>query len=821
MIIFLAELTVYDPVTAAEVVLPFSTGHGYTTGPADTPANTFYEPVLEQPASLTRHCFSGGKTGGGSSSTLGNLVLKNPHGALDYLIDYGFDARRLRILRGDDRAAYSTFREQLVCTMVQAEFGLKKVTVKLRGRIAELQKPLQPTKYAGDNSLPNGLEGVEDLKGKPKPILRGRVFNVTPVPVNSSKLIYQVNDGPIASLDAVYDRGLNLVTEELDVLISGGAWSRGAQVPAVGGTPITLSAIAQGNGIFVAARSNAFDGIMTSTDGLDYIVRDAPPANDVAFGAGYFVLVTHTSPEIAYSSDGITWPTVNLTGSIALRKVVYGGGAWVAVGDAGAIYTSTNLTSWTSRTSAHGAANILDVAWNGSKFMLITANAVSTSPDGVTWTARTGTGANWWKSLTNVGARWVATSTNGAGIVTTSDDDGDTWTTQASEANRTFRDVYMNAALGVGIAVGYEGISGDSYATYIVSFDDGDTWSAPADIPEAGPINAAIISNSRVQLLTDFEDLVTSPESYVFYAATGYVEYASEADLLDDALAPQAGSVGVYLAGGYFRLGGAPDGLVTADVTEGESSADRTAAQIWKSVLITNGGMGAPDYSSGDITALDTADNSEIGFYAVEETTVAEVLDKIAATPAAWWGADREGVFRIEQLTVPAGAGSFTFAEIDVKGMERVASSDEGNGLPVFQTILRYGRNYTVQDSDLAGSVTPERRGELSKQWKEVTATDASVKTKHPLAPEVIEETLYAFEADAQAEANRRQAMRGTRRDRNRVTMQLTDATDAVDLGNGGTVTHHRFGLAGGKPVRIIGVDPDAAKQRVTFTVWG
>ena len=46
--IYLAEITAYDPATSAEVVLRYSTGRGFVTAAADSPAHTPYEPVIEQ-----------------------------------------------------------------------------------------------------------------------------------------------------------------------------------------------------------------------------------------------------------------------------------------------------------------------------------------------------------------------------------------------------------------------------------------------------------------------------------------------------------------------------------------------------------------------------------------------------------------------------------------------------------------------------------------------------------------------------------------------------------------------------------------------------
>lgn len=212
MKVYLVEIKAATDSIGTETTLYFST-EGYVTSPSETPPNQFFENRVKQPALMRRDIYANGTTMGQSRVGYGEVVLVNNDGGLDYMLDYGFDGREIIIRYGDTDAAYPTeFTTILVGTMEQIELGWKEVVIRVRDRQAELaQKQIQTTKYAGSNSLPNGLEGVEgDIEGRPKPITYGKVFNVTPVLVNTSRLIYQVNDGAISSVDQVYDRGLAL-----------------------------------------------------------------------------------------------------------------------------------------------------------------------------------------------------------------------------------------------------------------------------------------------------------------------------------------------------------------------------------------------------------------------------------------------------------------------------------------------------------------------------------------------------------------------------------------------------------------------------------
>ena len=214
MTVYVAEVTAYDPDLGEEVVLLFSTDVGFATAPTDTPANTEVLPVIIQPAMVKRDAHATGKIGGASTVGVGELVLNNSAGALDAFGRYAVDGRAIKIRYAASRhvpypAGYTSLFSG---TMEQAETHLNRIIVRLRDRQVFTVKPLNTNKYLGTNVLPNGLEGIEtDLKGKPKPRVFGWVSNIEPVLVNTSRLIYQVNDGPIRDVVALYDSGSTFV----------------------------------------------------------------------------------------------------------------------------------------------------------------------------------------------------------------------------------------------------------------------------------------------------------------------------------------------------------------------------------------------------------------------------------------------------------------------------------------------------------------------------------------------------------------------------------------------------------------------------------
>lgn len=206
--IIIADITAHNGTTTT--TLRYAT-QAYVTKAADTPAHTFYEGRIAQPGNIQRAVFGRRTTFGQSDIGYGELVLVNADGGLDSLLTYGFAGFGITIKRGTiyPNQASPTWDTVLVGVMDSVDFTWSEVSIKVRDRQQELANPLQATRYGGTNALPAGLDGVaEDLKGKPKPLLYGKALNFAPPLVNTTRRIYQLSDGLIQSVDAVYDRGV-------------------------------------------------------------------------------------------------------------------------------------------------------------------------------------------------------------------------------------------------------------------------------------------------------------------------------------------------------------------------------------------------------------------------------------------------------------------------------------------------------------------------------------------------------------------------------------------------------------------------------------
>jgi hypothetical protein len=169
---------------------------------------------LIKPLLFTRHMFAEGQAYGEVSIAHGECVLQNADGGLDFLVNYALDAQLYELYRVDpDNTDTEVLCERL--NMESARLDRRHVTLLLRDGTYLFDRPLQPTKYAGNNVLPNGLEGGEELKGKPKPICYGKNENETTYLVNSSRYIHQWGD-------EAFNTGWSLVLRDAGVQLTQG-----------------------------------------------------------------------------------------------------------------------------------------------------------------------------------------------------------------------------------------------------------------------------------------------------------------------------------------------------------------------------------------------------------------------------------------------------------------------------------------------------------------------------------------------------------------------------------------------------------------------
>ena len=217
---YLAEIGAYDIAGTAATTIRVS-DHGFITAGIDTPASTLYEARIIEPINFSRSMFASGRVGGRSQTSFGNLVLNNADGGLDAMAGYAFDGRAVVVKIGSDSDAFSGYSTIFSGTSDSIEFDDLTVSVRLKDKQLLFESPLQATLYAGTG----GTEGGSDLEGKPKPLCFGEVKNISPVYVDQSNFIYQVHDGQIEAIDAIYKDGLALSGSDFTADLTNGRFT--------------------------------------------------------------------------------------------------------------------------------------------------------------------------------------------------------------------------------------------------------------------------------------------------------------------------------------------------------------------------------------------------------------------------------------------------------------------------------------------------------------------------------------------------------------------------------------------------------------------
>ncbi|HEY1789318.1 MAG TPA: hypothetical protein VGJ73_14255 [Verrucomicrobiae bacterium] len=188
----------------------------------------------------------------------------------------------------------------------------------------------------------------------------------------------------------------------------------------------TCNSIAFSNNMYVAATSQGF---IESTIELSYTLEtNTPSLNSVITYSNTFVAVGN-SGEIYQSTNGLTWTQHNSGTSDSLHCIAASNGLLVAVGENGAIQTSPSGTIWTSRLSGTSLA-LYGVAYSNGLYVAVgQEGTVVTSPDGINWTVQDSGQLNDLMSITYGSAGFLAVGASGT-ILTSPD--GVNWTQQMS-----------------------------------------------------------------------------------------------------------------------------------------------------------------------------------------------------------------------------------------------------------------------------------------------------------------------------------------------------------------------------------------------------
>lgn len=279
-----------------------------------------------------------------------------------------------------------------------------------------------------------------------------------------------------------------------------------------------------------------------------------------------------------------------------------------------------------------------------------------------------------------------------------------------------------------------------------------------------------------------------------------------------------AGQYGSCNALGLVRTGVAPTGVLTMDAEGAKPSGTvlKKFGEMAVHIVDVATPLGSSDFDAGALTAINTLCPQPLGFWydGGSEITVRAVLDKLAESPGIFYGFDDARKIVMGRLDAPAVTAAFTFRERDLlsltpRRIERRLKTQ----------VVRYAqRERPLGDQEIAGAVTGAARTALIEEWRQEKHASAAVAAESLLAREETLDSCFDQSADALAEAQRRVALHGPKRFGFDVE---TPFIAGVRPGMTVEIRDSRFGLSGGRKMRVMSVTRRAADGILAMELWG
>jgi hypothetical protein len=224
----------------------------------------------------------------------------------------------------------------------------------------------------------------------------------------------------------------------------------------------------RGEYLVTASASDSRGFIATSTDAVTWHARHTSDRRTAALWDGSRFVAIDSPGRVYMSADGVSWASSNIVPAGGITRVyndiAWSGSRYIVVGTGQIVY-STDAASWTNGTLS---GDFVAATWNGVEFAAITRGTFSRSADGSAWPTlpTTITSPGSLNDLAWAGApvnRYLAVGSAGGAYFSA---DGTAWTTRNAATMASLRSVAWTGTQFVAV--------GDSGT--VVTSPDGDTW---------------------------------------------------------------------------------------------------------------------------------------------------------------------------------------------------------------------------------------------------------------------------------------------------------------------------------------------------------
>lgn len=205
---------------------------------------------------------------------------------------------------------------------------------------------------------------------------------------------------------------------------------------------------------------------------------------------GYYVAVGDAGSTYR-STDGLTWTALASAANVNLNAVLYTLGKFIAVGASGTITYGSDLATW-SAANANSTETLNAIASNGALAVVVGNNGtIRTSTDGIAWTAVASPTTQHLRGVAYAGSGfWTAVGVGGT-LLTSAN--GTTWTAVASGSTADLN------AVTVQVSTAYTFVAVGNRGAVVTSSDNGVTWTAQssgttADLFAVSPTSAQVLA---------------------------------------------------------------------------------------------------------------------------------------------------------------------------------------------------------------------------------------------------------------------------------------------------------------------------------------
>ena len=656
---------------------------------------------------------------------------------------YNWEGRDITIYRGEEGQAFGSFTTLVTTTVREVRWSRSVFEVRLGNFLERLRQPVAPSRYAGTG----GDEGGASLKNKPKPRAFGKVRAAEPVLVDEQALVYQINDGEVGGIDAVYSAARKLTLKEdtsnlyqfapvrqqveLSTYQANGSFSRnglhyynidGGNVnhfvltrPFDWSTAQLRSAITTTT--VVPGISGAADVAISADGSVLFIV--AKGTNEYVYGVplNFDYQLISRGTVASYDFTGLE-PDTNATSDFTALRVSDDGTKLLYMSlDIGGVETSTyNIfqfemsTALDVSTMSYTAGDFVEAGSFGFPYTgNYTAFAFDLSPDELTLFI------HWRDTSTLADSGITEVSLSAASDITGSN--------AFITKNRFIPRSVVFPSGGFTVA---RNASGEMTGFLFGSFPN--TTGAVGGIVE-------------VRLPSgDTADGVTG-----LVKADEYVTNESEGTLMVNAV---------------------PSGVIHVDMSTSGGDLDTsilysTPGAIIEQLLLQELEVG--DLDSASFTQIETDINDEIGYYiGAEDRTIAETVIDIASSVGAAIRPSVDGKIGVVQVKIDTPVVTITESDVLAGSFQRLDAPDR-----VWKARVGYEYNWrpllvSEIDTDFADATDAQR---LSVEQREESSETSSIQTESLTARERSYTGYYAASADASTEAARRVTLLGEKRD--------------------------------------------------------